>query len=104
VLLYRKGSALADGLTPCRDFAALLAAVRPILWRGTALAARVSPIARGYAEAALAHLRELALARISGVWHMLAKAHTLAGDPARRPLPPAGHPAAASGGAPKLLM
>lgn len=108
VLLYRKGAAshAVEGIAS--DFASLLTAVEadPVAWEPRWQLACLL-LREGYAESAMAHLRELARWRpeFPGVWHTLAKAYTLAGDTASAAVANnrASH-AAESAGAPKLLM
>lgn len=109
VLLYRKVPALRAGFeSVAGDFAALLTAVEadPVAWEPRWQLACLL-LREGYGEAAIAHLRELARWRpeYPGVWLMLAKAHTLAGDTAAAALAASRAALVAeSAGAPKLLM
>lgn len=109
VLLYRKGPALHTGFeSVAGDFAALLTAVEtdPVAWEPRWQLACLL-LREGYGEAAIAHLRELARWRpeFPGVWLMLSKAHTLAGDTAAAALASSRAALVAeSAGAPKLLM
>jgi len=108
VLLYRQRAGLQPLESIAADFAALLAAVEahPTGWEPRWQLACLL-LREGYAESAIAHLRELARWRpdFAEVWHVLSKAHTLAGDrAAAAEASSRALLAAAPGGAPKLLM
>jgi len=109
VLLYRKGlTPPLESRSVAGDFAALLSAVEadPIAWEPRWQLACLL-LREGYAESAMAHLRELARWRpeFPGVWQTLAQAYTLAGDTAAAESAHArADLAATSVGAPKMLM
>jgi hypothetical protein len=107
VLLYQKAHAGSVAASDGRaDFAALLAAIEadPVAFEPRWQLARLL-LREGYAESAMAHLRELARWRpeFPGVWQMLAKAYTLAGDTAAAEAAST-RASLASNGAPKMLM
>lgn len=109
VLLYRKGDAPpAEQASGRSDFEALLAAVEaePVAWEPRWQLACLL-LREGYAESAMAHLRELVRWRpeYPGAWLTLATAYTLAGDIASaRDAQGRAALAAAAVGAPELLM